>query len=244
MLWLLQFPPKNITSCYSAKPVINANTVSHYLHNSLSTVSILILFFFLPPFSLFHSPHPFSFSFSLSFSFFFLPPFEDDALVLLFSKCRMEMTEMPNEKLKGYASFSLSMCFFSIFFTACSLFLLKLSFLSQKASIFISKLHEYASFSLSMCFLFFIFFTACSLFLLKLPFLSQKASIFISKLHECASFSLSMCFFSIFFTCSLFLLKLPFLSQKASIFISKLHECASFSLSMCFFFSLHVHCFF
>ncbi|KAH1076376.1 hypothetical protein GLYMA_19G044600v4 [Glycine max] len=34
-------------------------------------------------------------------TFFFLPPFEDDALVLLFSKCRMEMTEMPNEKLKG-----------------------------------------------------------------------------------------------------------------------------------------------
>ncbi|KAL2962742.1 hypothetical protein AAZX31_17G162100 [Glycine max] len=84
----------------------------------------------------------------------------------------------------------------AFFFTTCSLFLLKLSFLSQKASIFISKLHECASFSLSMCFfIFFIFFTACSLFLLKLPFLSQKASIFISKLHKCVSFSLSMCFF-------------------------------------------------
>ncbi|KAL2993194.1 hypothetical protein AAZX31_10G095800 [Glycine max] len=93
---------------------------------------------------------------SLFLSFFFLPPFEDGALVLLFSKCRTEMREMLDEKLKGYASFSLSMCFFSIFFTACSLFLLKLPFLSQKASIFISKLHECASFSLSMCF-FFIF---------------------------------------------------------------------------------------
>ncbi|KAL2971427.1 hypothetical protein AAZX31_15G195600 [Glycine max] len=160
MLWLLQFPPKNITSCYSAKPVINANTVSHYLHNSLSTVSILILFFF-PTTVLSISLSP---PFLIVILFFFLPPFEDDALVLLFSKCRTEMREMPNEKLKGYASFSLSMCFFFDFFTACSLFLLKLSFLSQKASNFISKLHKCALFSLSMCF-FSIFFTACSLFL-------------------------------------------------------------------------------
>ncbi|KAG5004116.1 hypothetical protein JHK82_028131 [Glycine max] len=113
------------------------------------------------------------------------------------------MREMPDEKLKGYASFFLSMCFFSIFFT--------LSFLSQKASIFISKLHECASFSLSMCF-FFIFFTTCSLFLLKLPFLSQKTSIFLFKLHECASISLSMCFFFH----SMFIV-----SSKATIFISK-----------------------
>ncbi|KAG4930687.1 hypothetical protein GLYMA_17G168000v4 [Glycine max] len=112
------------------------------------------------------------------------------------------MTEMPNEKLKGYASFFLSMCFFVDFFH--SMFIV-----SFKAIIFISKLHECASFSLSMCF---FFFTACSLFLLKLPFLSQKASIFISKLHECASFSLSMCFF---FHCMFVI------SSKATIFIAK-----------------------
>ncbi|KAL5153280.1 hypothetical protein HKD37_19G052872 [Glycine soja] len=94
-------------------------------------------------------------------------------------------------KLHECASVSLSMCFFFIFFIACSLFLLKLPFLSQKALIFISKLHECASVSLSMCF-FSIFFTTCSLFLLKLPFLSQKTLTFISKLHECASFSLSI----------------------------------------------------
>ncbi|KAG5117169.1 hypothetical protein JHK84_043282 [Glycine max] len=114
------------------------------------------------------------------------------------------MREMPNEKIKGYASFSLSMCFFFDFFHCMFV-------ISLKASIFISKLHECASFSLSMCF-FFIFFTACSLFLLKLPFLSQKASIFISKLHECASFSLSMCFF---FHCMFVV------SSKATIFISE-----------------------
>ncbi|KAL3025228.1 hypothetical protein AAZX31_04G168100 [Glycine max] len=66
--------------------------------------------------SILSPPFPFSLSFSFFFlprsiyficstlfhshSFFFLPPFEDDALVLLFSKCRTEMTEMPNEKLK------------------------------------------------------------------------------------------------------------------------------------------------
>ncbi|KAH1094499.1 hypothetical protein GYH30_039973, partial [Glycine max] len=38
--------------------------------------------------------------FLLKLPFFFLPPFEDDALVLLFSKCRTKMTEMPNGKLK------------------------------------------------------------------------------------------------------------------------------------------------
>ncbi|KAG5106088.1 hypothetical protein JHK82_043058 [Glycine max] len=114
------------------------------------------------------------------------------------------MREMPNEKIKGYASFSLSMCFFSTFSQ-------HLPFLSQKASIFISKLHECASFSLSMCF-FFDFFTACSLFLLKLSFLSQKASNFISKLHKCALFSLSMCYF---FHCMFVV------SSKATIFISE-----------------------
>ncbi|KAG5034772.1 hypothetical protein JHK87_009682 [Glycine soja] len=115
------------------------------------------------------------------------------------------MTEIPNEKLKGYASFSLSMCFFFDFFH-------NMFIVSSKAIIFISKLHECASVSLSMCF-FSIFFTACSLFLLKLPFLSQKASIFISKLHECVSVSLSMCFF--FFHCMFIV------SSKATIFISK-----------------------
>ncbi|KAG5048975.1 hypothetical protein JHK85_010078 [Glycine max] len=67
----------------------------------------------------------------------------------------------------------LDVLFFSIFFTACSLFLLKLSFLSQKTSIFISKLHECASFSLSMCF-FFDFFH-------NMFIVSSKAIIFISK---------------------------------------------------------------
>ncbi|KAH1192954.1 hypothetical protein GmHk_19G054089 [Glycine max] len=153
--------------------------------------------------------------FLLKLHFFFLPPFEDDALVLLFSKCRMEMTEMPNEKLK-----------------VCSLFLLKLSFLSQKLRFLSPNSMNVLRFP-SPCAFFRFFFIACSLFLLKLPFLSQKALICISKLHECASVSLSMCFFFIFFTtCSLFLLKLPFLSQKTSTFISKLHECASFSLSI------------
>ncbi|KAL3011658.1 hypothetical protein AAZX31_07G210800 [Glycine max] len=85
---------------------------------------------------LFHSPHPFSFSFSLSFSFFFLPPFEDDALVLLFSKCRTEMREMADEKLKGYASFSLSICFFFDFFH--SMFIV-----SSKTTIFISKSFDF-----------------------------------------------------------------------------------------------------
>ncbi|KAG5049875.1 hypothetical protein JHK85_010978 [Glycine max] len=114
------------------------------------------------------------------------------------------MTEMPNEKLKGYASFTLSICFFFDFFH--SMFIV-----SSKTLIFISKLHERASFSLFMCF-FLIFFIACSLFLLMLPFLSQKASIFISKLHECASFSLSMCFFFHYMFA---------VSSKATIFISK-----------------------
>uniref|UniRef100_A0A0R0K7J3 Uncharacterized protein n=1 Tax=Glycine max TaxID=3847 RepID=A0A0R0K7J3_SOYBN len=36
-------------------------------------------------------------------TFFFLPSFKDDGLVPLFSKCRTEMTEIPNEKLKDYA---------------------------------------------------------------------------------------------------------------------------------------------
>ena len=55
--------------------------------------------------------------FLLKLPFFFLPSFKDDGLVPLFSKCRTEMTEIPNEKLKGYASFSLSMCFFFRFFS-------------------------------------------------------------------------------------------------------------------------------
>ncbi|RZB68550.1 hypothetical protein D0Y65_038360 [Glycine soja] len=114
------------------------------------------------------------------------------------------MMEMPNEKLKGYASFSLSMCFFFDFFH-------NMFIVSFKTIIFISKLHECASFSLSMCF-FSIFFTTCSLFLLKLPFLSQKASIFIFKLHECALVSLSMCYF---FHCMFVV------SSKVTIFISK-----------------------
>ena len=150
MLWLLQFPPKNITSCYSAKPVINANTVSHYLHNSLSTVSILILFFFLPPFSLFHSPHPFSFS----FSFFFPTTVRRrclGAVVLQMSDGNEGNAERKNQRLCFV--FPFHVLFFD-FFTACSLFLLKLSFLSQKASIFIAKLHKCALFSLSMCFFF------------------------------------------------------------------------------------------
>ncbi|KAL2989888.1 hypothetical protein AAZX31_11G165100 [Glycine max] len=91
-------------------------------------------------------------------TFFFLPLFEDDALVLLFSKCRTEMTEMPNEKLKVMLCFPSLCAFFRFFFTAFSLFLLKLSFLSKKVSIFISKLHECVSVSLSMCF-FFLFFS-------------------------------------------------------------------------------------
>ncbi|KAL3024307.1 hypothetical protein AAZX31_04G113300 [Glycine max] len=69
--------------------------------------------------------------------------------------------------------FPLYVHFFSIFFTACSLFLLKLSFLSQKTSIFISKLHECASFCLSMCFF--------SDFFHNMFIVSSKATIFISK---------------------------------------------------------------
>ncbi|KAH1228380.1 hypothetical protein GmHk_10G028381 [Glycine max] len=45
---------------------------------------------------------------SLFLSFFFLPPFEDGALVLLFSKCRTEMREMLDEKLKAFSDIKLS----------------------------------------------------------------------------------------------------------------------------------------
>ena len=68
--------------------------------------------------------------------------------------------------------FPLYVLFFLDFFTTCALFLLKLSFLSQKASIFISKLHECASFSLSMYFFFDYFY--------NMFIVSSKATIFIS----------------------------------------------------------------
>ena len=125
-------------------------------------------------------------------------------------------------KLHECASVSLSMCFFSIFFTACSLFLLKLPFLSQKVSIFISKLHEHtfvfllslskvkhlwcisflqkASILYAFFFPIFCFFTACSLFLLKLSFLSQSFDFYLQTPWT------QVCFLA--------------LSQKASIFAS------------------------
>ena len=72
-----------------------------------------------------------------------------------------------------FISFCICMRFFFCFFIACSLFLLKLSFLSQKALIVISKLHEHG----------FVFL----LYLKKLQFLSPNSmntglfSYFISK---------------------------------------------------------------
>ncbi|KAL2956456.1 hypothetical protein AAZX31_18G086300 [Glycine max] len=136
-----------------------------------------------------------------------------------------------------YAFFILVFCFF----TTCSLFLLKLRFLSQKASIFIPKLHEYR-FVFLLCLSKLKIFVFLSLLRCASPaifdFYLQTPRI---QVHFLASFSLPVFFYVFFFylylhlyaffyfsilffiACSLFLLKLRFLSQKASIFISKLH---------------------
>ena len=105
---LTHFPPKNVTSCYSEVKNAAFSSVLFFLHFFILQTNILsplfsfsFSFFFFYPFFILSPPFPFSFSLSHFLSFFSYPFFilsystaiQDNALVLLFSKCWVGMRE-------------------------------------------------------------------------------------------------------------------------------------------------------